>query len=61
MYNGEEHQDIEDMLRNMKQRDVSAFLQGIYKEHETKTINWKRSKAAKDYNIVCQPALDKRL
>ena len=59
MYNDEEHQDIEDMLRNMKQRDVSAFLQGIYKEHETKTINWKRSKAAKDYNIVCQPSLDK--
>ena len=31
MYNDEEHQDIEDMLRNMKQRDVVHFYKAFTK------------------------------
>lgn len=53
------HQDIDGTLEAMKQRDISAYLQKIYKQHEVKTMNWKKSKATKEYELVCQPASDK--
>ncbi len=51
--------DSANVLRGMKQKHISQWLQDIYQNHSEQTMEWKWSKAAGKYKIVCKPERSK--